>query len=314
MTKSLTSNKDLSYDARAKMRPHPIPYQGSKRKLADLILDQLPGHFRRFYEPFAGSAALTIAAASTKKADEFHFSDSCSPLIAIWHEILKRPDSIADGYEQLWHAQLQDPRGFYNVTREEFNETGRPELFLYLLARCVKGSVRFNREGGFNQSPDNRRRGMHPSLMRRHISETAHLLGTARVRCTDYEVAIQSATAQDFVYLDPPWMGVSEGPHRRYHERLDFDRFVLALKDLVNRRVPFALSFDGSCGTRQYGRPLPKELGLEQIALFAGRSTQATLLGRNEETVESLYLSPAVETRDSSLRGKSPRQGVLIPS
>lgn len=43
--------------------PHPIPYQGSKRKLAPMIDDYLPDGIDTFYEPFAGSAAMTIYAA-----------------------------------------------------------------------------------------------------------------------------------------------------------------------------------------------------------------------------------------------------------
>ena len=34
--------------------PHPIPYQGSKRGLAPIILAYFPSHFRRLVEPFAG--------------------------------------------------------------------------------------------------------------------------------------------------------------------------------------------------------------------------------------------------------------------
>ena len=56
--------------------PHVIPYQGSKRLLAPAILgvlrEQLAGQrVRRLYEPFAGSAALTLAAAHANLADAF---------------------------------------------------------------------------------------------------------------------------------------------------------------------------------------------------------------------------------------------------
>ena len=37
-----------------KKLPHPIPYQGSKRKLAPVIGRYLPEDIRVFYEPFAG--------------------------------------------------------------------------------------------------------------------------------------------------------------------------------------------------------------------------------------------------------------------
>ena len=44
--------------------PHPIPYQGSKRGIAEAILAYFPQHVTRLIEPFAGSAAVTLAAAS----------------------------------------------------------------------------------------------------------------------------------------------------------------------------------------------------------------------------------------------------------
>ncbi len=44
--------------------PHPIPYQGSKRRLAAAILAHAPSGVRRLIEPFAGSAAISLAAAA----------------------------------------------------------------------------------------------------------------------------------------------------------------------------------------------------------------------------------------------------------
>ncbi|MDR2813428.1 MAG: DNA adenine methylase [Prevotellaceae bacterium] len=51
--------------------PRPIPYQGSKRNLADKILRFFPSKFDRLIEPFAGSAAISIASAFYFKANRF---------------------------------------------------------------------------------------------------------------------------------------------------------------------------------------------------------------------------------------------------
>ena len=74
------------------MIPHPIPYQGSKRRLAERIL-AVAGE-RRFgtlYEPFAGSAALTLAAAQRGLADTYVVGDSLTPLAGIWSRVLDAP-------------------------------------------------------------------------------------------------------------------------------------------------------------------------------------------------------------------------------
>ena len=58
--------------------PHPIPYQGSKRNLANQILKFFPKNIPRLVEPFAGSAAISIAAAYYFKADNFTDGDTAS--------------------------------------------------------------------------------------------------------------------------------------------------------------------------------------------------------------------------------------------
>jgi DNA adenine methylase len=51
--------------------PQPFPYQGSKRNLAPLILGYFPEGVRTLIEPFAGSAAITLAAAAANLAGIF---------------------------------------------------------------------------------------------------------------------------------------------------------------------------------------------------------------------------------------------------
>jgi len=58
--------------------PHPIPYQGSKRNLAKYILPFFPQDVGTLFEPFAGSAAISIAAASHGKATRYHGIRRCN--------------------------------------------------------------------------------------------------------------------------------------------------------------------------------------------------------------------------------------------
>jgi DNA adenine methylase len=276
--------------------PHPIPYQGSKRRLAGQILARMPRAGGRLVEPFAGSAAITLAAAARHAYGGYLIADGLPALAGIWEMILSDPERLANGYERLWTRQLDDPRRTYECVRNEFNRTGDPVLFLYLVARCVKGSVRFNRDGDFNQGPDNRRLGMRPDVMRREITGAHTLLrGRANVRAADFRETLAEVTEEDVVYMDPPYEGISDGRDRRYFSGISRQELVVELERLNARGVPFLLSYDGSCGDRSYGGELPGELRLVKIALVAGRSTQSTLAGRAEITVESLYISPAAE-------------------
>ncbi len=277
--------------------PHPIPYQGSKRACASEIMAYFPGDADRLIEPFAGSAAVALATAHHRRAQRFLINDINQALIKLWDEIINRPEAIANAYEKLWQAQLGQERGFYDLVRSKFNHTQRPDYFLYLLARCVKASVRYNPNGEFNQSPDNRRKGARPDAMRDRILRASLLLkGKTGLSCLDYRDLLLDATPSDIVYMDPPYRGVCSGKDRRYRGSLSFDAdaFVGMLRVLNDKGVSFIVSYDGRTGEKTFGSKLPEFLGLKRLEINVGRSSQATLLGRNANTVESLYLSPAL--------------------
>jgi len=271
---------------------HPIPYQGSKRNIGRFILPFLPRQIDVLIEPFAGSAAVSLAAASYGKASRFHFNDINKPLMDLWHEIIHNPERISSGYEKLWNEQKGKEREFYDFVRDQFNKTKRPDYLLYLLARCVKASIRYNSKGEFNQSPDNRRKGRHPEKMRIDIFAASNLLGGRTIITSkDYREVLKSVSGMHLVYMDPPYQGISNSKDPRYYTGIDFKEFLHQLESLIDRRIPFLLSYDGRKGQKIYGIELPAEMGLYRIEIEAGRSTQSTLLGGNDITYESIYLS-----------------------
>lgn len=278
--------------------PHPFPYQGSKRAIAGKILRYIPSDTARLIEPFCGSGAVSISSAYHGLVDDFHLSDSNGPLMNLWSWILERPEELAKDYEALWNAQRTDRKEFFFRIRDEFNLTHRPDHMLYLLARIVKGSVRYSSEGFFNQSADNRRCGMQPKNMRRQILSVSSLLGgKTSLSAADFRDVAFDATDKDLIYMDPPYQGTSSTRDHRYYDSLTFDELVNALEVMNNKRLSYIVSYDGKTGDKSYGRYLPDELSLARLEIKAGRSSQATLLGTNRQTVESLYLSPALTNR-----------------
>ena len=280
--------------------PHPIPYQGSKRLLAPRILDFFPQSRGRLLEPFAGSAALSLAALAHDRVSTVVLNDSYSPLVRLWLAIIEQPTNLADRYAFLWHSQHTDPRAYYDGVREAFNASVNkdPAQLLFLLTRCVKNAVRFNGLGEFNQSPDKRRVGTRPEKMRENIVRASRLLwGRVELREGDYTRVLDRVQPGDVVYLDPPYQGTSGRRDPRYFQQLDLPCFIKALERLVARDVSVIVSFDGLSGDRTYGPELPARLGLVRTDLPAGRSTQATLNGLSSETVESLYVSASLAKR-----------------
>ncbi len=278
--------------------PHPIPYQGSKRKLAPVILDYIPHGYKRLVEPFAGSAAVSIAAASIRRVPRFLLNDINGPLIALWDRILSDAQDLLRDYSVLWSRQFGDERRFYDQVRSDFNAERDPARFLYLLARCVKASVRYNASGDFNQSPDNRRKGAKPENMAWHVLRASELLrDRTKTMSRDYREVFEAVRVSDVVYMDPPYQGVCISRDSRYIEPVHFSEFVHGLEALNSRGISYLVSYDGRLGDKSYGTPLPDELGLRCIEVHVGRSSQATLLGRDDDTCETLYLSPALGAR-----------------
>ena len=275
--------------------PHPIPYQGSKRSLAPLIAPYVPIDVETWYEPFAGSAAMTIWAAYHSLARKYVISDALRPMCDLWNAIIEEPHTTSRRYGDVWHGQLNEGHGYFNEVRARYNEEHDPVDLLYLICRCVKNAVRFNRYGRFTQSHDKRRLGMKPDKMEAAIVGVSRLLrGKTEVRCGDWLESTRDATAEDFIYMDPPYLGTTIGRDKRYAEQLELRRLVQGLGEMRGRKLRFALSYDGMTGEKTYGEPLPGELELTRLLLHAGKSSQATLAGRSEDTVESLYLSPGL--------------------
>jgi DNA adenine methylase len=278
--------------------PHPIPYQGSKRRLAGVIVGFFHPEISRLIEPFAGSAAVTLASASRSLAQEYVIGEVLKPLAGLWDLIISDPKYVADQYEHLWRKQPANSTDYFFQIRAEYNQTNDPILLLYLVVRCVKNAIRFNPKGEFNQSPDHRRKGMRPEKMRSELYESYRLLhGKAQVLHSDYVHLLDLATKDDLIYMDPPYFGVSTGRDCRYFKQLDHESFLQQLDKLNHRKISYILSYDGSCGDKTYCPEFPKELKLRRIMVNAGRSSQATLLGRADITIESLYLSPGLMKR-----------------
>jgi DNA adenine methylase len=155
-------------------------------------------------EPFAGSAAVSIAAASQLNVTSFWLNDEHQPLMNLWKEIIQNTESLINKYQFHWNSQLGNERNYFNKIRVRFNQSGRPDDFLYLLARCVKAVIRYNSKGEFNNTPDHRRKGTHPNEMRNRLYRTSALLkDRTNLSMLHYTELLKQCDRSDIVYMDP---------------------------------------------------------------------------------------------------------------
>lgn len=279
--------------------PHIVQYQGSKRKLAPQILQYMPMKFNKLIEPFSGMAAVTIATAYEKRAERYHLNDLNLPLINLLEEAIENPQQLIEAYTAVWNEQFaygdKHVQHFYEV-RERFNNgADTPENMLYLLARCVKGAVRYGKCGKFNQSPDRRRHGTNPQTLEHNVYSISSLLkGRTDYSALDYREVFELAKPGDLLYIDPPYQGVTNVRDNRYLSGVPFKEFAESLEVLNRRSIDYLISYDGECGEKSYGEDLPQSLECKKVMLNAGLSSQSLLLGRKSTTYEALYISKSL--------------------
>jgi DNA adenine methylase len=286
--------------------PHIVQYQGSKRILAPQILQYMPRRFNRLLEPFSGMAAITIAAAAERRAGQYYINDINAPVVLLLQTAVENPSVLVEKYTHVWNEQFNYAGGhlehFYHI-RDCFNDGFQTaENMLYLLARCVKGAVRYGRNGKFNQSPDKRRHGTNPENIAKNVySISALLKGKTTFSTIDYRQILEMAMPGDLVYMDPPYQGVSNARDNRYYAGVDFEDFSESIETLDAKGIDYIISYDGECGGKEYGNELPQSLNCTKFLLNAGLSTQATLLGKRDTTFEALYVSKSLLGMVSSL-------------
>ena len=80
---------------------HPIPCQGSRRKLAPVIDRYLPESIGTFYESFADSAAMNIYAACRQRAERFVLGGSLPSMVDLLRSTVERPGWTAARYREI---------------------------------------------------------------------------------------------------------------------------------------------------------------------------------------------------------------------
>lgn len=280
-----------------KNTPQLVQYQGSKRKIAKDITKYIKqGKYKRLVEPFAGTCAITLECANQGLIENFWINDINKELIDLLKECIMNPERLATEYAVIWTKQFEegtDPIEYFYSIRNRFNNGEVcPSMTLFILARVVKGAIRYNAHGEMNQSCDKRRTGTKPKEIQKRSQIISDLLKDRTITThIDYKEVLSSVSSDDIIYFDPPYQGTTNSADTRYMQGINHKEFIKELEKLNERGIDFIVSYDGLTGDKSFGEDLPEHLELTHLYIDAGRSAQATLNGRYSITYESLYLS-----------------------
>lgn len=238
-----------------------LKWAGGKAKLAPRILDGAPAAFDRYFEPFAGAAAVFFALDGRPRVSILN--DANQDLIETFAVLRDDPAGLVGELGGLAAGYLAgDPeqrRAFYYAVRATSPGAplGRAARFIFLNRTCYNGLFRVNASGGFNV-PHGRYRN--PRILDEALlAGASRALQGAELRCEDFATVCADARPGDFVYLDPPYHPLSATASFTGYTRADFGRADQGrlrdvFEEMTRRGVAAALSNSDHEFTRQlYG-------------------------------------------------------------
>lgn len=209
----------------------PIKCQGIKTKLVPFILESIqwqPSAGGRWIEPFLGSGVVALNLAP----DYALLGDTNRHIIRLYQAIQTGEIGSTNVREHLEREGKRLESGgsaYYYAVRERFNETGSPLDFLFLNRSCFNGVMRFNRDGRFNVPFGHKPERFSKAYITKIANQINWVARQMRgkhweFRPAPWDEVLAEARADDFLYLDPPYIG----RHTDYYNSWD-DREARAL-------------------------------------------------------------------------------------
>jgi len=190
-----------------------VKWVGGKTKLLPELLARLPATYGRYYEPFAGGAALFFWLAPERAV----LNDLNADLIGMYRAlavdveaVIRESQLLAAYHDEGHYARI---RARWNDERETHppRPFERAAMFLYLNRACFNGLWRVNSKGEMN-APLGRRADGSLNAMDFDIDNlrtASAALERAEIRCGSYASAVADAEPGDLVYFDPPYVPAS---------------------------------------------------------------------------------------------------------
>lgn len=257
-----------------------VRWAGGKTRLLDAILPHVPATFQNYHEPFLGSGAVFFAV-KDRAQGVCLLSDLNEELINAWNIVRSRPDDLS---KALRAYEGRDNEADYYVIRaaNPKSPVERAARFFYLNQTSWNALWRVNRWGVFNVPWGNRTfRGFTPD----HLRRLSRGLAGVGITTTDFREALERPTAGDLVYMDPPYLPVSDtskfaGYTERRFRAADLSELADACRGLTDRGVTWILS--------NRDTPLVRDLfSHAKIVRFTTRRSVAAQNARNVEPVDS---------------------------
>jgi DNA adenine methylase len=267
-----------------------LKWAGGKTQLLEELLARAPKSFDRYIEPFFGGGALFFALNPKKSI----ISDVNPEIMNLYQQVAANVDAVI-----RWLSSWENSEEvFYRLRALDWKSLVPVEAAartIYLNKTCFNGLYRVNKKGEFN-TPFGRYEN--PNIVNSStLFAASTALSASELICGDFRKVLARAKENDFIFLDPPYIPVSESA--------DFKRYT---KDQFSIDDHVALAKEVSCLT---------EIGCHVL-----------LTNSDNPLVFELYKDYSISTvdtkrfiscdgkkrtgRDTIVEPKEPRKGVKV--
>ena len=189
-----------------------VKWAGGKKQLLEKLEERMPETYGRYYEPFIGGGALLLDV-QPKNAI---INDVNEQLLNVYRQLKVNAEAVISILNEL--DSVECDKEHYLKMRAAYNkkiaayilDAECAALTIWINKHCFNGLYRVNSKGLFNVPYNNKVGGA--SMSEENLRGIGLYLNSndIEIRKGDFEAACADVQAGDFVYLDSPYIPVSE--------------------------------------------------------------------------------------------------------
>lgn len=205
-----------------------LKWAGGKTQMLGDLLPKVPSSYGRYIEPFLGGGAMFFAL----QPEQAVIADSNPELINLYRQVANHVDDVVCQLKKYENTQEM----FYAVRGQDWTMLPEAEAAartIFLNKTCFNGLYRVNKKGRFNV-PFGKYRN--PKICDEEgLKAASAALKKAEIVCGDYLLVLEHyAQPGDFVFLDPPYLPISEySDFKRYTKEQFYEEDHVELAKMV---------------------------------------------------------------------------------
>jgi DNA adenine methylase len=220
---------DIGIDRKESPKPI-LKWAGGKAQLLDILQQAKPKKYNKYIEPFFGGGALFYSLQPKSAV----IADSNEELINLYRIVSSEVEELI---EQL--KLMPNDKDFFLSTRKQDVDrllpVERAARTIYLNKTCFNGLYRVNKQGKFNVPFGNYK---NPNICdESRLRSASKVLKSASIIHGDYKQVLKDcAEPGDFVFLDPPYLPISQySDFKRYTKEQFYEEDHRELANEIKR-------------------------------------------------------------------------------